>query len=575
MLPVFQTRFGFEQMSLLAPEDAAPDAPCPDPAWPDAPETAPADPVPLEGPDVPEPDAGCATDPLADPEPVTGDPVDDTAPLVDPDALAEPEPPDAPELPVAMELPLSAPPSVPDEEHPPPLARANPNVLNETTINSFRSMNSLLQSQGSVRVNGPMRARKDSRNVIPRQGVRTYQVLQSGFERRRPRPVSSRGGGLPNSPLRHHSAEGDMSDHQPAVEASPCDTPQRAQSVVQSRPQGRWPGVPGALSVLRGLSALAAFGLACTPPANKAANPPSQEAALVVPPASSARSQLEVAITVDDLPIHGPTLPGQTRLAIHEAFLSAIRAHRVPPVYGFVCAGPLDGHPEDEAALKAWVAAGNLLGNHTRTHPDIYKVTVGDYLADLDGDESLLRKLSPGVDERVWKVFRYPYLQEGTDLRSRASLRGDILARGYRIAEVTIDFYDWAYNDPFVRCALKRDDAAVTALKTSYLDYADGALHWADATARALIGRPIEQILLLHMGAFDALVLDDLLTRYEAQGVRFVSLDRAMADPAYALEPRRPVAWEGTFLSQVSESRDKGSLPEPVLPEALLSALCR
>lgn len=199
-MPVFQTRLGFEQTSLLAPDEAPPDAPCPELAWPDAPETAPVDPVPLESPDVPEPDAGCATDPLVEPEPRTGEPVDDTAPLADPDALAEPEPPDAPELTVAVELPLSAPPSVPDEEHPPPLATANPKVLNETMINGFRSMNSLLQSRASVRVNGPMRTRKHSRNVIPRQGVQTYQVLQRGFERRRPRPVSSRGAGLPNSP---------------------------------------------------------------------------------------------------------------------------------------------------------------------------------------------------------------------------------------------------------------------------------------------------------------------------------------------------------------------------------------
>jgi peptidoglycan/xylan/chitin deacetylase (PgdA/CDA1 family) len=282
-----------------------------------------------------------------------------------------------------------------------------------------------------------------------------------------------------------------------------------------------------------------------------------------------------VAITVDDLPVHGPTLPGQSRLAIHQAFLSAFRAHHVPPVYGFVCAGSLDAHPEDQAAIESWVAAGNLIGNHTRTHPDLYKVTVRDYLADLDGDEPLLRKLSPETDPPTWKVFRYPFLQEGTDLASRATLRSEIRARGYRIAPVTIDFYDWAYNEPFVRCMVKHDEAAVGALKRSYLDYADGALHWADAAARALVGRPIEHILLLHVGAFDALVIDELLTRYEKQGVRFVSLDRAMADPVYAQEPRQPTAWEGTFLSQVSESRDKGGLPEPVQPEALLDALCR
>src|SRR5260370_33901475 len=121
----------------------------------------------------------------------------------------------------------------------------------------------------------------------------------------------------------------------------------------------------------------------------------------------------------------------------------------------------------------------------------------------------------------------------------------------------------------------KHDEGSVAALKTTYLDYANAELHWPGEAARALVGRPIPQILLLHIGAFDAVVLAALLSIYERQGVRFVSLDRALADPVYAVEPRRPAAWAGTFLSQLSESRATKATPEPILPAALLDAVCR
>jgi hypothetical protein len=140
---------------------------------------------------------------------------------------------------------------------------------------------------------------------------------------------------------------------------------------------------------------------------------------------------------------------------------------------------------------------------------------------------------------------------------------------------VTIDFYDWAYNAPYARCLARHDDGAVAALKKSYFDDSRLLLQWSDAAARALFGRPIEQILLLHIGAFDALVVDELLALYEKLGVRFVPLEQALSDPVYALEPRAPRAWEGTFLSQVREARGVVDPPEPNLPEALLGAICR
>jgi len=72
---------------------------------------------------------------------------------------------------------------------------------------------------------------------------------------------------------------------------------------------------------------------------------------------------------VDDLPRHGPEVPGQGRLALHRALLEALARHHVPRIYGFVNSGR--AQPGDRAALEAWVAAGFPLGNHTAHHPSI------------------------------------------------------------------------------------------------------------------------------------------------------------------------------------------------------------
>jgi hypothetical protein len=48
-----------------------------------------------------------------------------------------------------------------------------------------------------------------------------------------------------------------------------------------------------------------------------------------------------------------------------------------------------------------------------------------------------------------------------------------------------------------------------------------------------LLGRPLRQILLLHANALNAAQLPRLLALLEERGYRFVSLERALQDPAY------------------------------------------
>jgi peptidoglycan/xylan/chitin deacetylase (PgdA/CDA1 family) len=282
---------------------------------------------------------------------------------------------------------------------------------------------------------------------------------------------------------------------------------------------------------------------------------------------------VRVAVTVDDLPRHGPEAPGQDRLALHRALLEALSRHGVPRVYGFVNAGRVQ--PGDRAALEAWVAAGYPLGNHTARHPDIGKVGIEAYLADVDAGEPLLAELLGPGQERVWKVFRYPYLWQGTDVPSRLAVRKALVERHYRIAEVTIDFEDWAYNAPYVRCLERGDTAGVGALESTFLEAAVAQLRWAEDTLRRLAGRRVPHVLLLHAGAFDAHILDRLLGAYEKAGVEWITLDEALEDPVYRREPDPPRSWRGELPVQMVRARQIQGFPFPASSGALLERMCR
>jgi peptidoglycan-N-acetylglucosamine deacetylase len=288
-------------------------------------------------------------------------------------------------------------------------------------------------------------------------------------------------------------------------------------------------------------------------------------------PTASGAPTTEVALTFDDLPKHGPLASGQTRLSVHRDILATLAKHGVQSAVGFVVGKQLED-ADAEAAVDAWVAAGHPIGSHTFSHPSPFKVPLEAYLRDIDEDESVLVRLARGHD---FHWFRFPYLQEGPDLDYRAAIRKHLAKKGYRIAQATIDFNDWAYSQPYVRCLKKKDTASLKALKESFIAHARASLRWSVAAAEQMLGRPIPQVLLLHVGTFEALVLDDLLTAYEKEGVRFISLEEAHADPALSVETEFTAEWGSTLLEQIVETRNVSHPPMVPAPLPLLEQLCR
>jgi peptidoglycan/xylan/chitin deacetylase (PgdA/CDA1 family) len=290
--------------------------------------------------------------------------------------------------------------------------------------------------------------------------------------------------------------------------------------------------------------------------------------------ASTAPPPLEVAVTVDDLPTHGPAFAGIDRVEIAERLLAAFRAHRLPPVYGFVNGKKVDDDPASLAVLKRWVEAGQPLGNHTYSHASLNAVELPDYLADVDRGEEVLRRLVPS--EAVWRVYRYPYLFEGPTIEKREGVRRHLAARRYAIAEVTIDGDDWAWNPPFARCSDRGDREALAELRRGLVETHVSELRYVRELTRALAGRDVKHVLLLHVGAAEADAIDELLTAFEREGVRFIDLPAAMADPFYAEDPARPSRAGAAFPYQLAKARGLPLPPAPKRPaEDALEGTCR
>ena len=279
----------------------------------------------------------------------------------------------------------------------------------------------------------------------------------------------------------------------------------------------------------------------------------------------------QVAFTFDDLPAHGPLPPGMPRPAVVQSLLKTFKSEGLPPVYGFVNGFRVARYPYQMHILQAWVAAGNPLGNHTWSHPELEKRSASQYEADIARNEPTLRRAYPHGD---WHWFRYPFLEEGDTVDKREAVRVWLAGHGYRIAEVSMDFQDYLWNEPYARCSAKQDEGAIRTLHDTYLATAAEYIRVYRQLAQQLYGRDVPYVLLMHAGAFDARMLPELVALFRQQGFRFTTLETALADPVYAHDPRVPSPGGNTFNELVAAERNVG-IPDAQEPEKMLDRLCR
>jgi peptidoglycan/xylan/chitin deacetylase (PgdA/CDA1 family) len=230
-----------------------------------------------------------------------------------------------------------------------------------------------------------------------------------------------------------------------------------------------------------------------------------------------------------------------------------LKAHKVPAV-GFVNEGKLFLEGEGPEGVKArtevlslWLEDGLELGNHTYSHVSLNRTELPAFQADLEKGETVTRGLLAARGRKL-RYFRHPFLQVGLELPKRRAFEAYLKERGYRAAPVTIDNDEYMFAAVYADALKKKDSAQAGKIAAEYLRYMAGVVEFFEAVSRRVTGREMAQILLIHANALNADHMGPLLEIFEKRGYRFVTLEEALRDPAYALPDDYVGAWGISWL---------------------------
>jgi peptidoglycan/xylan/chitin deacetylase (PgdA/CDA1 family) len=279
--------------------------------------------------------------------------------------------------------------------------------------------------------------------------------------------------------------------------------------------------------------------------------------------------QRAVAVTVDDLPAANANgMTGKEIVEMTTKLLTTLKEQRVPAV-GFVNEQKLykPGEVDDRIkALNMWLEEGFELGNHTFKHTSLNRVPLQAWEEDVVRGETVTRILQFQHHMKM-RYLRHPYLDTGLDLQTRREAEAFLTARGYQVAPVTMDAWDWMYAGVYADARKRGDTALQKQIVESYLSYTDCIFEYNEKLSKELIGYEPKQILLLHGNWLEAEHIGELLDLLRKRGYQFVTLQDALSDAAYRV-PDEYVGEEGaTWIEHWAITRGRPPQGAPVFPQ--------
>ncbi|MDX1661635.1 MAG: polysaccharide deacetylase family protein [Gemmatimonadota bacterium] len=269
---------------------------------------------------------------------------------------------------------------------------------------------------------------------------------------------------------------------------------------------------------------------------------------LLLPGATRAQQERAVAITIDDLPYVGG--PQELARASHVAdgMLAALCAAGAP-AHGFVTGKRVlveDEVDERIELLRRWRDTGARLENHGWSHRSFHDTPFDEYVDDVARGGLFPEFLAAEVGDSVG-FYRHPFNHTGSSLAVRRAFEAWLVERGMKLAPFTVEHADYVFNALYLEAERRGDEDRKARIVEAYLDQLDTAFAFAERLSVDTFGREIPQVFLIHANALNGAVLDRMVERLRSRGYRFVSLEKALADPAYRTEDlyvgRTGISW--------------------------------
>ena len=280
----------------------------------------------------------------------------------------------------------------------------------------------------------------------------------------------------------------------------------------------------------------------------------------------------QIAITIDDLPAGDASVASAASITEMTSKLLAILQQQNVPAIGFVNERKLYKWGEVDQRIRSlsmWLDGGFELGNHTFSHTSLNRAGLKTFEDEIIAGETVTRMLL-AEHKMTLRYFRHPYLDTGRDLQTRREAEAFLANRGYRIAPITVDAWDWMFARVYADAKKHGDSALQQQIVAAYLSHTDAVLAYCEKLSKQLAGYEIKQILLLHATWLEAEHLGEVLEVMRKRGYKFITLDEALNDQAYSL-PDTYIGEEGTsWLDHWAITRGQPSQGFPQFPAWVL-----
>ena len=183
--------------------------------------------------------------------------------------------------------------------------------------------------------------------------------------------------------------------------------------------------------------------------------------------------------------------------------------------------------------LRTWVDGGLTLGNHLYRHLSLSRTPLARYQDDVLRGEVLTRQVL--AEKNLPLVyFRHPFLHTGPTREIKQGFEKFLADHGYKVAPATFDHSDWVFTRVYEQAKATHDRKLEKRTRETFLQYFEATCAHYEQVSDELFGRQVPQILVTHANRINADLMPDWLKLLKARGYSFISLDEALADPAYA-----------------------------------------
>jgi len=268
----------------------------------------------------------------------------------------------------------------------------------------------------------------------------------------------------------------------------------------------------------------------------------------------------QVCFTYDDLPVVHYGITDSIYLKeLTDRLVHSLKKNNIPAI-GFVNERKMYNmglaDPFQIGLLRTWTGNGLELGNHTFSHPDYNKVNYREFTEDILKGETLTRKLLREKGKEL-TYFRHPFLHVGQTKAKADSLEVFLQAHHYTVAPVTIDNEDYLFALAYHRANVKKDTALMKQIGTDFINYLEAKVNYYERQSIALFGRKIPQILLLHASLLNSVYAEPLAQMFRKNNYSFISLGKALEDPAYRTEITVYGKWGISWIDKWALSQGK------------------